>query len=361
MMIILAKSRHATIDVLRGISIIMIIYLHFMMAWADKNWEIYVQVSWSILDFFGAPMFVFLSCLVKMLSIKSGKDSKMQTFKRASFLMMLGTFVWMNECFSSQKIVIPCNLLFFMGVLQIVMPILMKRTTASLLMFVSTIFITFFPLSILWQAKTFYTVFMDTGMNPYFTWMMIPLLVTIIFKNVDAFNNLKGKELKKIAGSGIILILIAVATSILFAKQYRWYLIDYALFDFLARGYPQYIFIMLGIDLILFSVIASFESRIKTRMVKIQNFGRLSLTGYVLSGIGFIIPIKLFFIPFHVIFPLIVMILVHAMFFVSTRCKDKFTMEYFMSLHSRLMTIAVQKIKRTRSSQETKPAIVFKA
>ena len=316
------------------------------MAWADKYWQAYLQIAWSILDFFGAPMFVFLSCLVKMLSIKSGQDSKARSFNRTSFLLMVGTFVWIYECFSSQRIILPCNLLFFMGVLQIMMPVFMKRTTASSLIFISTIFITFFPLSILWQARTFYTVFMDTGMNPYFTWILIPLLVTVIFKNVNNFNDLKGKELKKIAASGFVLIIIAVATSIFFPKQYRWYLNDYALFDFFARGYPQYIFIMLGIDLIFFSTIASVESRIKTRMVKIQNFGRLSLTGYVLSGVGFIVPIKLSFIPFHVIFPLIVMILVQAMFVMTIRCKDRFTMEYLMLLHSRMMTSAMKMMKK---------------
>ena len=188
----------------------------------------------------------------------------------------------------------------------------------------SMIYVFYFPLS---SVEVIRYLLMDTTlMNPYLPWLMIPLLVIAIRK----FVSLDKIESQKIGWFAIGLIIIALVTSIFTTSS---------LISVFARSYPQYVLFSLGIDLILFSLIIKYESRIETRFKKIINFGRLSLSGYVLSGLGFLIPIGFSMLLFHAIFPIILLLLIQILYIITIRYNGKLTMEWILLQYSRLLSM----------------------
>jgi len=315
-------NRLATIDLLRGISISVVIYIHFSMAWS-QSWSDSMYHIWAYLDFLAAPMFVMVSCIGKIYSVNK-QDGLItpQTITRSSFLLIIGAFIWVFECFSMNRWILPCNLLFFMGLMQVITPCLMRLNGLACLFLASMIYVFYFPLS---SVEVIRYLLMDTTlMNPYLPWLLIPLLVIAIRK----FLFLGKVESQKVVYFAIGLIIIALVTSTFNTSS---------LISVFARSYPQYILFSLGIDLILFSFVIKYESRIETRFKKIVNFGRLSLTGYVLSGLGFTIPIGLSMLLFHAIFPIILLLLIQVLHVITTRYNEKFTMEWILLQYSRLL------------------------
>ena len=338
-------SRFAVIDVLRGFSAIVVIYIHFMMAWVDDIE--FVELNWAIIDFLAAPNFVLLSCIGKMISLNAqknnGKILTPQTVTRSSFLLIIGSFIWIFECVQSGRVVLPCNLLFFMGVLQIMTPILVKTSVLLRLLLVILLFTAFIPLS---EIEVIRLIFLDTRlMNPYFSWLILPLLTSIVFHRFTKPDSNKKHELKKICLAGMLMVFFALVMSAVMKPT-----IISSLPAFLMRSYPHYILFTMGIDMLIFALVFMFESRINNHFTVIRNSGRLSLTCYIISGLGFLFPIKLTILSFHLIFPFVAIIVVIILSIITIKFNDALTVEWMLQLYSKQLIVAMTRagIRRMR-------------
>ncbi|HME53098.1 MAG TPA: heparan-alpha-glucosaminide N-acetyltransferase domain-containing protein [Candidatus Lokiarchaeia archaeon] len=356
-------KRIQTIDYLKGISIIVIIYIHFMMAWVTPDWSSFQAFAWMVVDSFGGSMFIFLSCLGKMISVRQQGDDKvfsMQTVTRSTFLMIVGIVIWLSDGISPHGIQPPWNIIFVLGLMQIFTPWVMKRPKVARVVFVATIYITFFPLislDLIPYGTIIYSLFMDFSlMNPIFTWMMIPLVTTIVFEDFVKNDDQGPGKVKKIFISGLILVAIAIATSSLityvvdFHDELQWvrwlwhddpfkiWYLD-GIPSFLVRDYPQYIFFVLGMDLLLFSLFYRVEVARPYKVKKVINLGRLSLTGYGLSGLGFWIPLKLSCLAYHVIIIVVVFVIINGLWAWTTKLKEYGTLEFLLMVYSKMFVL----------------------
>jgi len=70
-----SSRRIGSIDFVKGIAIILIIGAHSAGAWLVPSWRFFYGVLFSFLDIFGPSLFVFLSALSVVFSIRRRKPS----------------------------------------------------------------------------------------------------------------------------------------------------------------------------------------------------------------------------------------------------------------------------------------------
>jgi len=70
-----SSRRIGSIDFVKGIAIILIIGAHCAGAWLVGSWRFFYGVLFSFLDIFGPSLFVFLSALSVVFSIRRKKAS----------------------------------------------------------------------------------------------------------------------------------------------------------------------------------------------------------------------------------------------------------------------------------------------
>ena len=70
-----SSKRIKSIDFVKGLAIILIMMAHIAEAWMDNDWRYIYGMMFSILDILGPSLFVFLSALSVVFSIrkKQGK------------------------------------------------------------------------------------------------------------------------------------------------------------------------------------------------------------------------------------------------------------------------------------------------
>jgi uncharacterized membrane protein len=123
-----SPRRIASIDFVKGIAIIFIILCHVSAAWFDSNWIFLHGIVYSFLDILGPSLFIFLSALSVIFSIKS-KQGKLpdkvirnQIFSRGLMIILIGIFI--NIMLLSSELLFPFNLwgwniIMFIGFSQI--------------------------------------------------------------------------------------------------------------------------------------------------------------------------------------------------------------------------------------------------
>jgi len=120
--------RIASIDFVKGIAIIFIILCHTSAAWFDESWVYLHGIVYSFLDILGPSLFIFLSALSVVFSIKS-KQGKLpekvirnQIFSRGFMIIFIGMLI--NLMLVSNENPFPLslwgwNIIMFIGFSQI--------------------------------------------------------------------------------------------------------------------------------------------------------------------------------------------------------------------------------------------------
>ncbi len=91
-----SPQRIASIDFVKGFAMCFIILAHVALSWLDKDWRYLYGLAFALLDILGPSLFVFLSALSVIFSIKkkkgviSEKIIRNRIFTRALMIIILG-------------------------------------------------------------------------------------------------------------------------------------------------------------------------------------------------------------------------------------------------------------------------------
>jgi uncharacterized membrane protein len=126
-----SKKRIASIDFVKGLAMAFIILAHAALAWFDDDWRYIYGLVFSFLDILGPSLFVFLSALSVIFSIKTKKQRvsekviRNRIFTRGIVIIVIGIlFNPMSLYTSGVSVGFPLNLwgwnfLVFIGFSQI--------------------------------------------------------------------------------------------------------------------------------------------------------------------------------------------------------------------------------------------------
>ena len=129
--IVPTKRRIASIDFVKGLALGIIIWAHAALSWFDNDWRYIYGFLFSFLDFLGPSLFVFLSALSVVFSIKrkkiasSDKMIRNRIFTRGLVIIFIGVlFNPMSLLTEGKSVPFPANLwgwniLMFIGFSQI--------------------------------------------------------------------------------------------------------------------------------------------------------------------------------------------------------------------------------------------------
>jgi uncharacterized membrane protein len=121
-----SSGRIASIDFIKGFAIIFIMLAHYAAVWLDQDWYFMYGLAFMFLDILGPSLFIFLSALSVVFTVKKKKGKmpekliRNRVFSRGLIIMVIGMFINL----SVTNYPFPLNLwgwniLFFMGFSQI--------------------------------------------------------------------------------------------------------------------------------------------------------------------------------------------------------------------------------------------------
>ena len=125
------SKRIASIDFVKGLAMVFIILAHGALAWFDKDWRYVYGLVFAFLDILGPSLFVFLSALSVVFSIRRKKKAKSAKAIRNGILTRGAVIIFIGIIFnpmslqtSGQAVAFPLNLwgwniLMFIGFSQI--------------------------------------------------------------------------------------------------------------------------------------------------------------------------------------------------------------------------------------------------
>ncbi|GAF76883.1 unnamed protein product, partial [marine sediment metagenome] len=125
------KKRIASIDFVKGLALAVIIWAHAALSWFDNDWRYIYGWLFSFMDFIGPSLFVFLSALSVVFSIKrkkiasSDKVIRNRIFTRGLVIIFIGViFNPISLYVEGNTVSFPANLwgwniLMFIGFSQI--------------------------------------------------------------------------------------------------------------------------------------------------------------------------------------------------------------------------------------------------
>jgi hypothetical protein len=212
--------------------------------------------------------------------------------------------------------------------------------------------------------------FCQAMMTPLIPWIAVPLIVSVVFERFIKASAMKQqepviKELKRLVLIGILLVAVGVGLGIypmldfnrgamdeLFAPGTNFtYPFSTGIVAFLVRHVPQYLCYNIGCAAILFSIV-SYAHLVKPKLQQARNavtsFGNLSLTTYLLSHIGLIVPVKLPIEAFFLIFVpllLVTVLLVHAW---VIKWKSIGSLEWLMGFYANGAVFGLEYIENQR-------------
>ncbi len=392
------------IDILKGFSMLFIWYVHFSWAWHDASWAALFRFSWYILDFLGPSMFVVLSVIGNMASYQNATTegrkpgiTRRKVFK-ASFLFIYGEcinvfFLWRLGWFHLSG----WNVITTIALFSLLLPYMLRLRPRTRLVIVLVIFISYYPLAT-WvtgslasrgispdniQIETFedpivaiYWFFFCQGMmTPLFPWIAVPLLVSAIFERFMKVSASKQrepirKELKRLLLIGIGLLAAGVGLGLYpmidfnigamvelsTPGVYFTYPFNTGIVAFLVRHVPQYLCYNIGCATIIFSII-SYAHLANPKLQQVRNgivsFGNLSLTAYLLSHIGLLIPIKLPMEIFFLIFLPMLLVAVIALHAWLKRWKAIGSLEWLMGFYTNAAVFGIEYLEKQRRARAT--------
>ena len=124
-----SSGRIESIDFVKGFAIIFIILAHYAAVWLNEDWYFIYGLAFMFLDFLGPSLFIFLSALSVVFTVKR-KTGKLpeklirnRVFSRGLMIIVIGVFINLTNLtetsYSFPLYLWGWNILFFMGFSQI--------------------------------------------------------------------------------------------------------------------------------------------------------------------------------------------------------------------------------------------------
>ncbi len=368
------KIRLNSIDILKGMSCLMLFYWHLALAWHTPDWGGIFNWTQIILDWLGPSMFVMMSVVGTMMSqariqgrlSMSGQKiglknlySSDSLFKTAYLFIVAVFFNSFN--FWNQGIFFPfaTNIVLFIAIFNLVTPILMRIHCAWKIAAIVVLSVTFLPFFIwcyggmvdhnlqlidysVWQAPgdvrvLLYYLLCDARLEPVYSWSILGILASIGF---DGFSRaVQGgdkeatrKGLIRLRNIGLACIAIGIVGSFLVYQPdtindltNNFYPdIHTNLPLFLIRHMPQYHFYSVGIISLIFYLVCKKQIIDGYKFPwenKMTAFGQMSLTAFLMSFIGFVIHIQMSLLVFAVFFAIFAVGIVYLFWLWSTKAR----------------------------------------
>ncbi|MEX2680970.1 MAG: heparan-alpha-glucosaminide N-acetyltransferase domain-containing protein [Candidatus Sigynarchaeota archaeon] len=412
-----ARPRVPTIDTLRGISIIMVLYIHLAGAWRAPDWSTLLRLQWYATEFFGPAMFITISLVGNMVShfARKNRDSGDQSMPmnrrplalprklllRSSFLFIVGECI--NAIFTGRLGLLHLtgwNMITTIALFGLLIPVMLRIPKIARLLLAASILLAYYPImnwsiapldpfdiDLLWispekfadpRVLVYWFLFFHDMMAPVFSWLAVPLIASVVFESMvskltNGDSKKIGRESARVALVGVAMILIGIVSGFQIAPDYvgrlnteiatpdayiQW---PWAgVFIFWIKSTPQYIVYNLGIVFLAFSAF-SYVQIGKKRVLPGENFvnscGRFSLTifiaSYILSQIPLELPLPLFYI---LAIPIIISITW------VTRAWEKHlsgvgSIEWMMNVHVVTISFLLDKMKERKKGQKTDPKL----
>ncbi|MHA1682675.1 MAG: hypothetical protein ACTSUE_17180 [Promethearchaeota archaeon] len=389
-------KRIPTIDFLKGISLICVFYAHTSYAWFTTEFISFSRFQWYLLDAFGPVMFVTLSMVGNMVGIEKRRikgETKLFPAKnliKVSYLLLWGELINFFNLYSLGLFHLSAwNVITAIGIFTLVLPVFLKMKPIYRLILVGIIAITYYPI-VEWTFGGFsdagiriselmdpsyfldprllvYWFFFDHRMMcPIFSWLIIPLLTSVVFDGfIKAFargasREELGAELRKIGYYGLVLIAGAVTIGMRGTQGF----IEEEIGELMTPGFfvypftsipqfwvddcPEYIFYNLGVVMVLFSTLGHrqcIKGRVNSIEKKFINAGVLSFTAFMVSHVAYIFPIKVIAPIFYIICPAYIIIFILIFDFWRKELKSLASIEWLLGIYQ--MGI-FRLLKRTR-------------
>lgn len=375
------RPRIDAIDTLKGVSMIMIWYTHFMIPWHMPDWEQFFRMQWVVIDFFGPSMFVALSTIGIMLSTRkrfARGDRRLLTLDmgvKVSFLLVVGELLNIPWYLDGPRLV-NWNVVTTVAVFSLLVPAIMRIPRPTRLALVLVIALTYFPflewanggfletgttlgtmrLEDLQNPKllVYFLFLFPSSTTPVYSWLLVPLLSSVVFDPFtrhaasDDVDGMRG-ELKMIAVSGIALVATGVLLGTWLIPGVSWHVGTFT--AFLTRHTPQNLMYNLGILCIMFAAVGSFQATHRKLPFQdhVNAFGRHSLTAFIGSHagmtIGFITngSMRLPYIVFLIVVVASIIAAVNVLYFWSRDWKGKGTLEWLLQFYTSAVVRVIHK------------------
>jgi len=350
----------ATVDTLKGISILMMLYIHVGNVWCAPDFLALMRFQWYVTDFMGPALYLTLSVIGTMASSAAqnvhGKMplASRRRLLRASFLLIYGEVINLLTA-GRQGIyhVTAWNVITTIAVFSLLMPFILRVPKAFRVAIIVLIVVTYYPFmqwaiadifphgvslgtttaAMLQDPRTlvYWLLFYSDMMTPVYSWLIVPIVASLLYEKVVILNKPHAKdklrgEMKKMAVIGASFVAVSLLTSLYIIPEYNTAVFEALMLPspyftwpipsglppFLVRHVPQYIFYCIGLECLLFSGIGWIQL-VKGKKLpledKINNIGKLSITIFALSFILSLIPLDLPLAAFYfVVIPVIVLV-----------------------------------------------------
>ncbi|MFW9897953.1 MAG: heparan-alpha-glucosaminide N-acetyltransferase domain-containing protein [Candidatus Thorarchaeota archaeon] len=197
-----SPRRIKSIDFVKGLAIILIMMAHVSEAWLDSDWVYIYAMMFCIMDVFGPSLFVFLSALSVVFSIKK-KQGKVhpkiirnQILSRGASIAVIGMIInlaWLNQGPADYRPFFPLslwgwNILMFLGFSQVFSYYALKLTKKWRIIIGLTIIFISMPLRqfLIYYREDYLIVWIlhfiitsPAPQLPLFPWLSICFLSTI--------------------------------------------------------------------------------------------------------------------------------------------------------------------------------------
>ncbi|MFX0101184.1 MAG: hypothetical protein ACFFCS_16535 [Candidatus Hodarchaeota archaeon] len=379
-----SKQRMDTLDYLKGMSMMMIWHAHTAMYWTGL--PPFYGRQWLFCDFFGSAGFIFLSVLGTIASCErrwSNGDKTLITrkmFIRASYLLIIGECMNLfNLWYLGLYHLTAWNVLTTIGLFQLLTPLFMKTPKVVRLIMIAAIMIVYFPL-LYWCAGgiqeagilfykmkienfsdpriLIYYLFMHQAMMaPIIPYLMVPLITTLVFEGFSKAFTSQDKKIRKKKLSQIGLIgLILLGISILLGFPLMIGPLNEGLFTlhpipmFLISDYPQNIIFMMAENFILLWIVGTVQM-VKEKSFPaekyVMNFGRFSLSAFMLSHVCSLVPLYLPIpIYYYIVMGITVTIAVVAFYYWNKKFKMVLSFEWIGGVYTNIITRFLDKRKK---------------
>jgi len=399
-------DRLPTIDFMRHVSMFFVFYCHFLINWRADNWVAWINLQWTFLDFLGITSFTGLSVLGNMLSYyKRREKGDTRLFTPGSWvraLCLFGIAVIMNlvpQGFMGPIAMLAGNVLTIIAIFSLLTPLVLRLNWKLRTVLLAVLLIVYYPL-LTWawgglvdagitslhilpnhisdpRVFVYYVLFDHRMQAPLLTWLPIVLLVSIVFdrfvKTQDKVPKARlSKELNRICLIGIIIVVASIIVGSTIFPPSKGYVpeelenmtnpgfiwhwpVDW-LPIYLVRNALNMVVYNFGLFCItfwFFGQIQLVRGKRFPAQEKLMNFGKLSLTGFLLSHIPYVYQLQMPFWLFYLIYIPLYIFIVEAFWLWTTRLKGVGTIEWGILVASAMVTKAVEHKSKTGKLRST--------
>ncbi|MHA1683632.1 MAG: hypothetical protein ACTSUE_22020 [Promethearchaeota archaeon] len=398
--------RICTIDYMKGFSMILIFALHMGWLWLREEAVAFTRLLFLVFDFFGPSMFVTLSVVGSIIGFYKRKRKGIKylltthQILKASFLLIIGELLNLMNIDMGGWHILSWNVISFVGILTLLIPFILNLDWKVRLTILILIVFSYYPfynwcLGGVSQAGVdvfsltpelfddprvlvFYLLFNPENMTPAYSWFIVPFMTSLVFErfikaNVDKDRRKMIQHLRVIGWGGVVTLSLGIIFGIQLVDPVNfnpnimdqltntvcWYSWPFpsGIPVIWIRHTPQYLFYNFGLLSIMF-LFYSYREVVYAKKFwwqeKMCIFGVLSLTGFLLSSIGVLIPIKMTFVAFWLFFFPYIVVIIYVFWYWSAKHKAFMSFEWIMIAYAtavkRAMRKAIEKKKKKRTT-----------